>query len=605
MARRNLVVDSSDDSDHDSDHAEAQDVAHLVDVEAEESSDRSDSDSDDLSSETEDGLLDLEAEDSKYAPFSPIDSSALESFPQFARLPPELRQRVWEFFCPELTNKYGRVVPVCAEIFDLTGKPHWLLTDRTTTLEQQTEPIRILAAVHHESRDLVVKRFPDTLPLHAGSDGDAEVRFNGDRDIIAIEFDHRCPIIELKSDVRRSAGPGVCDNVRHIAFNLIHPYVHDGKAIIVTDFCQGMLDMLIKFPKAETAYVWVDCFTYPVNTRWTGTSFARHYYLQTYEEEPGLGEDTEWIFCWPDTVKHPDFSKYNVIEPFRREVSEEYVERFDAIGVKFAPLVSFNLDRGMDEYDRLFHENLSGMPVDEDDYRELSEDEVEIAGYGPNTGYDTGLDEYESEGIDDSEIIEEEESSEDEVIPQPLEATDTIVLDDSSDDNDDEVIPPRRRQRVVGSPTSLISQDEPVGGASSRGRKRRIVSDSDDDDSDGVQPAPKRARTGNVASAARNEDSNDSDESSDESKSQSGSSDDSDDEDDDDDVPPPRLSLAERLRQFRDDNPIPSDEEGSSGGVSDESEDDEEDEEEDDAHGGFIDDMAEDSEEESDESDEE
>lgn len=582
MARRNLVLDSSDESGNDSDNAAAQEVNGLVDVEAEESSDESDSDSDDSSSDTADGLLDLEAEDSKSAAFSPIDPSPLESFPQFARLPPELRERVWEFFCPELGSKHGRVMRFMADYIpqhDPAKPAQWVLTDRNATLDQQTELFRIVGAVHHESRESVVKRFPDTLPIYAGS-GDAEVRFNGRRDIIAIEFDHTNPVIRQGPSTRRSAGH-VYGNIGHVAFSLVHHYVSENRAVIDGDFCTGMADMLTNFPKAQTAYVWVENWELPISTRWAAAPFACHYLAQTYEQEPGLGEDAEWIFCWPDTVNHPDFSKYNVIEPFRREVGEESLESLDAIDVKFAPLVSFDLSSGVKEFYRLVDDYESGIPIDQDDDRPVSEDE----------SGDESLDEYESEGIDDSEIIEEdgEESEEEEIIPRP------------------------RRVQMIGAPLEESRDAEPavedglVGGVTSRGRKRRIVSDSDDD-SDGGEPTPKRARTGNAAPTVSNDDSN---ESSNESKSQSGSSDDDndgdddDDDDNDDDVPPARLSLAERLRQFRDENPIPSDDENSSGEISDEEdEDDDEDDDDDDGRGGgFIDDMAEDSEDEGDESD--
>lgn len=541
MGRRNQIVDSSDESDHDIPNEN-----HLVDVEAEESSEQSDSDSGDSSSQLGDDLLDVEAVDPDHAPFSPIDSSPLEPFPQFVKLPPELRQRVWEFFCPDLASKHGRILPILCSFVDRPGSgstaySRWALTDGNVTLEQQTERVRVLGAVHHESRELMVKRFPDTLPIHAGGWG-AAVRFSGHRDVVAVEFSiYRSVIHQSFSGALDDV---VYDNVRHVAFSNTHRPFHEGSDRTPMDhpLRWQMLRLLKAFPRAETAFVWMLNWDLPINTRWAASPMAGHYLLQTHEEETGVGEDADWMFCWPDTANHPDFSKYNVIEPFRRTMNETDLEAINEYGVKIAPLVVFELARGMEEFDHLVHEHDCGIPIDQDDGR-------------PPFDETQSENEYESEGIDDSEIIDEEESSEDELIPRPIQASDSSEADDTLDEE-----------------LETAGEHGPAGGA--RRRKRAIVSDSDDD-SDGGQSPAKRARTGSV-SAVRSDDFDDPNARSDGSEPQSGESD-----DDDDDQPPVRLSLAERLRQFRVNNPISSDGEGSNGGVRGEDDEDEEDEYED------------------------
>ena len=576
------VEDSSDDrSDGDSDDSSSSLADGLLDVEAEEgsdeSSDHSDGESNDSDSDLGNEFLDMEAMDFRNASPSPISSSPLESFPQFVRLPPELRQRVWELFCPDLESRFTRVVPLtlAATYPGESVSPFWQFSDENITLQDQTRLVRVVSAVHHESRALVVRRFPDQLPITYGLGPEAYVRFNGDKDILALEFTEPSDTLDTILDEPSISRNREIKWVRRVAFDTCWFYQNHS----------DMASVLAKFPQVETVFCWVRLTDAAYNVRWTASPFANRYYLQTSEEVDGFQHDLDFIFCWPDLANHPDFAKYHIIPAFRESVSKGELAFFDSKDVTFAPMVSFELSSGVKEYDRLRRENEEGVPVDQsDDLAPVYDSELES---GPQS-----VDEYESDGIDDAEIEEYDESSEDEVIPGPIVLTDNSEAGNSGDDEGPE--------RAGG--------DEPVGGGPSRRRKRRVVSDSDDDDDDG-EPVAKRVRVSNAAAADDDSDerdeeggaeSNDSGEGSGESEtSQSSAS-------DDEDQPPVRLSLAERLRQFRDDNPIPSDEDSSDTAGHDEAgdevedEDEEDDEDEDERGDGFIDDMAEDSEDASD-----
>lgn len=578
------VEDSSDDtSDGDSDDSNSSPGDGRLDLEAEENSDgssteQSNGESNDSDSNPGNEFLDMEAMDSTNAPPSPIDSPPLESFPQFVRLPPELRQRVWELLCPDLESGVTRVVPVniATTYPESISSPIWHFADVNVTLQDQTRLIRVVSAVHHESRALVVRRFPDRLPIRYDTVNDGYIRFNGDKDILALQFTKPLLIDGMPHDSSIPRNRKV-KWVRRVAFDTswFHQPFFDMKSV------------LAKFSQVETVFFWVHLADATFNVRWTASPYANRYHQQTSEEIDGFQHDLDFIFCWPDFTNHPDFAKYHIIPAFRDSVSKGELEFLDSKGVTFAPMVSFDLSSEVKEYDRLRRENEEGIPVDQGDgLTSVYDSEL---GSGPQS-----VDEYESEGIDDAEIEEYDESSEDEVIPGPIGLTDGSGSGDSGDDEGPEP----------------AGGDEPVGGGPSRRRKRRIVSDSDDDDDDD-EPVAKRVRFSNAASAAHGDDSDEHDEEGGaESNGSSGGSDESESSQpsasDDEGQPPVRLSLAERLRQFRDDNPVPSDEDSSdtaghdeAGDEDDESEDDDEDDE-DERGGGFIDDMAEDSEDEGD-----
>lgn len=231
---------------------------------------------------------------------------------------------------------------------------------------------------------------------------------------------------------------------------------------------------------------------------------------------------------------------------------------------------------------------------------------------------------YESEGIDDSHLLTQEESSEDELVPIIIADSDSSDVDASQED--DGLGPGARfSSPELESPGSPENDSETPSRALTKRPKRRIVSDSDDEDQHDGEPTAKRARTARVVLSDSEDDEDggvshravpephvvisDSDSDADEdaripkrSVRKGGSTGDEGDSDESDSAPPARLSLAERLQQYRDENPIPvsdddsvsRDEDGNS--LMANTDDGEDEEEEEDSEDGLIDGMAGDSE---------
>lgn len=146
----------------------------------------------------------VEDEDSEYGDFESVCDGESTSFPQFTRLPPELRCHIWELYCPDLTMsarlldfQVGRKL---GTNLDSPVEPSDFVVYEGPSLNTSTRRIRKVLAVHNESRALALSALPDTLtfrwttdrkaflmlqqpgddiPLHTGI-----VRFRKERDIV-------------------------------------------------------------------------------------------------------------------------------------------------------------------------------------------------------------------------------------------------------------------------------------------------------------------------------------------------------------------------------------------------------------------------------------
>lgn len=131
------------------------------------------------------GFFDLEAEDDQDSDMGADgdendeddDDQDLIQFPQFSRFPPELRRMVWEAYCPDLTSTQGRV-------YDIMAPSQRLALN--VTLPQRTLAARTVLAVNHESRTWALQAFPDGLTLPSAP-GDV-LRFDKHKDIVI--FNH-------------------------------------------------------------------------------------------------------------------------------------------------------------------------------------------------------------------------------------------------------------------------------------------------------------------------------------------------------------------------------------------------------------------------------
>jgi hypothetical protein len=395
-------------------------------VESGNSSENDDSDSDDGSS----------SESDSQRSHSPFDGNigyfeGPSSFPQFMQLPPELRHHIWRLFCPDLVAK--------SRVFDFreNGRASNLYIEPGEFVQQQTEPIRAVLATHRESRALASGIVPDILRFGPRRHPGRVIRFNKERDIVywksvithddefILSIKHIAVDAECLSESGTAAAAAAGD---------APPY---RRTLFGRDFVQN-------YPNLETVYIHVearDCKL--AEMPWLQADKLNAYHFATYEEEPGLGEDLDFCYCWPDPAGDAE-----PIEEYRFPDGESRRNRgrrqlgsddagsssddgdsssndsdsssdHDTSGdesdsshnsgfsggdvarrrVPVFPLVKFELESGMEMVDRLMEWRRTGGELD------LDWDSSSESGSEPN--------EYESEGIDDEEIDEESQASDD------------------------------------------------------------------------------------------------------------------------------------------------------------------------------------------------
>ncbi|SPO06278.1 uncharacterized protein DNG_08967 [Cephalotrichum gorgonifer] len=93
----------------------------------------------------------------------------------FARLPAELRWKIWEAFCPHVSSAPQALT------FGLDRAAKKVFPDEKGFLAQSTAEVRAVLAVHRESRSIALAALPHTITFRGGL-----VRLNRDRDIILL-----------------------------------------------------------------------------------------------------------------------------------------------------------------------------------------------------------------------------------------------------------------------------------------------------------------------------------------------------------------------------------------------------------------------------------
>ncbi|KAF5645867.1 sarcoplasmic reticulum histidine-rich calcium-binding precursor [Fusarium tjaetaba] len=484
----------------------------------------------------------------------------LDSFPQFGRLPSELRNTIWELFCPELCARhrvldfqisYGTALhPDAASSFVWTVRDGIALGD-------QTKNLRAVFAVHKESRALATNAFPDSLSIDAGS-GDATVRFNKNSDVVLMNG-LSCPPGRMVFHL-----PGFASEVKNFAI---------GGPNILDDLSGPDVPALLRqFTQLECFYVNVSSTDCQKSTLgWCTSDLINRYQTQTYEKQPGLGEDLQFLWCWPDLQRHPDFATFQIDRDTWDNLPDPLGSELEQRGLKAWPMVAFEYERGLRRFELL---QTLGPDLGDDTSDEDDDDDDDDGNNGPD------LDEYESDGIDDDEIVETYDPSDEEGISLASGSPPPVAQEISDDEDDD------------GAGANFSSPEpEPEAAPVQRGRKRRVVSDSDDEDEEDVEPTTKRARTRIVESDDDEDDepevqeqtqqrsraivSDDEDEDEGGAHASDSPSEESEEESDnseDEDEPPKKLSLAERLRLHRQENPVGDDSEASSRTADEESE---------------------------------
>ncbi|KAH8902018.1 hypothetical protein BR93DRAFT_382463 [Coniochaeta sp. PMI_546] len=344
-------------------------------------------------------------------PLSPLQLEsdyfeAPSSFPQFMRLPPELRHHIWSLFCPDLVAR-SRVFEFI--IADSPTRKHEYL-EEGHFLQQQTAAVRAVLATHHESRALALRTLPDILPLRGG---DSVIRFNKDQDVVYLNTSHgaKLPKVTLEQvnylAVRSDAWPFASadsPNETKKADNRIRTFLQS-------------------FPNLKAVYLHVDaCDCDPANLPWLKADKLNSYHFQTYEEEPGLGEDLDFIYCWPDPASDAvPLAEYEISSPpdHANEDDSDSGSDDESAGLRsipLFPLLQFEFEDAVELFNRTMEWRRFGGDLD--------------WGWGTSSNSGSETDEYESEGIDDEELdVGSQESSEEE--------DDLAVLLPSENDSDE------------------------------------------------------------------------------------------------------------------------------------------------------------------------
>ncbi|KAI1459728.1 hypothetical protein F4805DRAFT_51613 [Annulohypoxylon moriforme] len=513
-------------------------------------------DSEESDSEEANEFLDLEASESE-GRSDDEDASSLygdgpREFHKFMELPPELRAHVWELFNPDAKKK-GRLFKIIIANSASTTPAVW----EGEYLEEQTAPARAMLATHHESRQIALRSYPDMFYVRSGWG----VPFNNEKDVVLIDGPayrrHRFHIQEVLS---------VLGNPKSVAFGSDFQLEDDEEYALVHGYEGSPRNLLrchdeYEFRRKELLWCVVD--------------IGIKYSVWGIEEIEGISHKMGFMYCWPDFEVDRELLWTNVFESSTDPPTEPPTESEGAI---WWPLIEFH-------HHMRYFKLLDAFTL----HREWPD------GWSPSsTDTETETeDEYESDGIDDATIDDDEESSEggDDLI---------VVQSDSEDDaastfdgfsplqvairehegdaieagnfsslepespSPDASANPRVDKSDHDSEHAPSDDEEPV--QKTTRRKRRIISSDDEHDDEEIKTssrASKRSRV--VLSDSEDEDDGEGvdngqdvvDESEDD-ESEELESDESEDEE-----PKPvktkSMSIFEKLRQFRDENPVSPD----------------------------------------------
>ncbi|KAL2157275.1 hypothetical protein VTH06DRAFT_6315 [Thermothelomyces fergusii] len=421
-----------------------------------------------------DGSSDEAAKSSNYFDLEAVDSddetSASEQsrigdhnffFPLFKSLPFELRYRIWQFFCPEITVP-SRVYWFQADTRFRRDGSLKMVAAEGPFLEQQTRSVRSLLAIHRETRELALRALPDTLSV--GRRG--TIRFNSAKDVVI--FDSLEDVIdefELMPRLR-----GFSEHIRHLA---VDPLVIDRRGIPLSVF-------FASFKNLKTIYYLTDPDDHPLpHLRWCTADKVNRYSITTFEEGPGLGEDGQHLHCWPDTTNHPDFAEAEVpLDEMASDLlhtgSPVAIKGAEFNGIPIWPMVVFWWESPWGR----FHDVL--------EWERAETPEGESEGSSDN---DEGPSGYESEGIDDTlgedaQILSDEELDEDDQI---LGDEESEVLQNGSSDQDGSVM-------GHGTAETTDGEDEDVARFSSPEQSPVTLQQSEEESAQETDLAGPRAR---------------------------------------------------------------------------------------------------------------
>ncbi|KAI4869881.1 hypothetical protein F4820DRAFT_405374 [Hypoxylon rubiginosum] len=535
------------------------------------------SDESDIENGSEDGVEDGVADESPFLN-SFIDAEAVESdefdepdefddgeptavFSQFMNLPPELRERVWEFFVPDLkANRVLRLLHISHLADEL-----W----EVSLLPQQTAPARAMLATHTESRAIGLRNYPDTIDIRGGR---GILRFHSERDVILLDA-------PLKAPHSPDRFVSLFSNVKYLAVD---------SGYCVPDYSMA-LDSLppALLQNLKAVFLCLDPFVHSKSELGWCASDSAHRYSAREIEGRDEGDDfyysmrtvIKYLYCWPDLQK--TLASENGHPP----------PLMDYLGVPIWPMVEFHFDRGLSRYQKIcdFVSRAGGL-------EELDDLSSSDSGEGSTSDRSTE-DEYESEGIDDATIDNDSDATgdEDDLVIQSGSEEEVEYEDEEQDVSafngfsplqeeeegpelhlGDEVgvanfssLEPESPNHDGNESSSDISDEEPVQ-KTVRQKRRIVVSDDEHDSEEEGDRMPSRPakRSRIVISDTEDEDDDDGDQvaevhahhSVDESEDDEVGEEEVEDPDETEDEEPVKakpMSIFDKLRQYRDENPVP------------------------------------------------
>jgi len=525
------------------------------------------------------GLLDLEAEESDGASdesdLSSDSSSAWQrpgpqSLPQFMRFPPEIRQQVWRFFAPDLDGN-GRVLE-----FQVVRVGSEAVLWEGPALSSQLAPINTLLAINRESRALALRKFPDTLPFHPDDGG--LVRYSKEADVV---------FMNILEEGRRFASlgnlGGFFHDIRNLALDSMSYLGERGSDI----FLARLKCVLPITPNLKTLY---ECRAGYAGRkyRWCVGDSINRYDYQHPEVTPYGGEVTvPDVYTWPELSRNYDFAvheipvhkildpkllRYRKPNPAGQSGTQQpdgdqdpREDDIDMSGIEIWPIVRFFGQGGAEDLHMLWYAVHGGSP------RSKSKSE---SGSTSESESESEPDEYESEGIDDRDIEDiTSDDDEDDLVVVPISDSDShgaehalmtnvhvTDLETFGEHHEANFSSAQESATAQGASDSDADSDDAPLKRPKQTRRRVVESESEDESgaeetSPAPQPARRRAR---VVLSDSDADEGTSIQDNDAGSVPDHGYDSDEEEDESDDEPIRPLSLAERLRLHREENPISS-----------------------------------------------
>ncbi|KAL7930781.1 hypothetical protein V8C35DRAFT_312193 [Trichoderma chlorosporum] len=478
--------------------------------------------------ETEDDSYDSAVEYEFYNGKDPWDEDPYEGrvFHKFTELPPELRLRIWELGLVEVeqprvlqfeVHAIPRKMPGLYATNDFGDRIQRLFRDWHVRpgrdLSRVTKQTRSIMAVSREAREVARKKLPHSLKTQNPSrNGHGLVYCNRDRDVVHIsgyEREHINPWAGDESLIDSAYHfDGFAENVVQLAIDSNAFNANDPDTDTDSYFNHAMEPFhnlkrlfLLSHPRIPLA---------SDEKLWCGSDFV--YTHTTAIKDRGNGYF--WTKrCWPNADDYDDFVRNQIPTPDLEGVPFQGRPLIPTRGIMLLPMLAFDNQDGLKALDKLrakWQKSYElGISIEElSDFSSDSDSDSHSHSHShsdSDSDSQSESDEYESEGIDDSEIIEnnsEDDSDED-----------TMSGDEIYTDHDDDTVGEDQVGEIVpvfSSPEPEPEPNEHRGPVSEAqgSRKRRIVTDSDDEDAS-EESGAKRARTGRFSARVVTSDTED------------------------------------------------------------------------------------------------